>query len=590
MKSYARSTPPVGLLTIGASFLILVSLLIVFSRELFSNISELTLSAGVIAIVAALALPAFLLGMIVWQAVRLLRDRARRRPGSLLKSRFILFITALVLLATLPLEVISYNFIDLASSFWLSAGIEESIGGATRLALDYYDTTVENLQSFTGSSLLGSFLAARGRGMEEQWLAISSANSSIDFIQVFDERGAELSFVVSDPALRREVRLASLDELRRQPELAKTVRPSLSFIRARITRSVDGRQYTVAVGTLLSPGFAQTSNRLSAAAGILRQLDVFSRRIALAVLFVYVLFSLPVLLLCLLVSFYLADELVLPIMSLEDAIRRVAQGDFSFRILVRSRDELSVLVNSFNRMVTELADSRQKLRQAEKIAAWKEIARRLAHELRNPLTPIKLQAQRILRRAAGETGAEVEKIASGAAQAIIREVDTLDALLREFSEFARLPEPQRVSVHIAELAEQAVAAYSPAAPAVRFDLSGLPRDLVLQADLDQIRRVFSNLLRNAVRAMPEGGTVTILADVVSKGETSYCRLQLRDSGVGMDDETRRQAFLPYFTTYKEGTGLGLAIVERIVFDHNGQIWIESHRGVGTTVFIDLPLG
>ncbi len=595
MRSYARSSSPIGLLTISVGFLLLVTLLVVFSRQLVQNISELTVPAGAIAIFAVVALPLIFLGFIVYRTLRLLRDRALRRPGSLLKSRFILFITTLVLLATIPLEIVSFNFIDLASSFWLSAGIEESIDGAMRLALDYNGAIQRNLESFTSSGALRALLSALPRNPAAEWRGISESNSFIDFLQVFDEKGTELAFFVSEAHAdtRSELRVASLQELRRLPGIGRFDRRSMSFIRARVKREIEGRSYEVAVGTVLSAGFSQTSSRLSAATSMLRELNLYSRNLSMAVLFVYVVFTLPIILLCLLAGFYLADELVLPIMSLEDAIRRVAQGDFSFRILVRSRDELSVLVNSFNRMVTELADSRQKLRQAEKIAAWKEIARRLAHELKNPLTPIKLSAQRILRRSStrpgDQPGGDLDRVVASSVQAIIREVDILDGLLREFGDFARLPEPRRAPMRLAEVAEQSVSAYAPTAPGVRFDLTGLPPELVLSADAEQLSRVFSNLLRNSIHAMPAGGTVTILADTVRKGESDYCRILVRDTGRGMDEETRRQAFHPYFTTKKEGTGLGLAIVERIVFDHNGQIWIESKEGVGTTVFIDLPL-
>lgn len=590
MRSYTRTSPPIGLLAIFSGFLVLVTLLIVFSRELFRGVQELVSPpASVIAIVAVLVLALILVGLIVLQAIRLLRDRARRRPGAFLKTRFILFITTLVLAATAPLEIVSFNFIDIASSFWLGEGIEESIQSATNLAFDYRDTTVRNLETFAGSGLMTTYLS-RGASASE-WRAVAEASPFVDLIQVFDGSGREISFRSSDEDLATEFRLSTLDELKgRPPRETVDRRSGKSLIRHWFTRTLGTTVYHVAVGTLLSPGFTQTSGRLGNAANVLASLHQFSQRTSVVVLGLYLLFSLPIVLLCLLVSFYLADELVLPILSLEDAIRRVAQGDFSFRILVRSRDELSVLVNSFNRMVTELGDSRQKLLQAEKIAAWKEIARRLAHELKNPLTPIKLSAQRILRRAQGEhTAAELESVVSGSVPAIIREVDLLDGLLREFSDFARLPEPRRVSLRLAEVVEQAVAVYAPSAPAVTFDLEGLPADLTLSADAEQLRRALSNLLANALHALPQGGSVTILADVVRKGETDYCRIQVRDTGMGMDDETRRNALVPYFTTRKEGTGLGLAIVERIVFDHNGQIWIESHPGVGTTVYIDLPL-
>jgi nitrogen fixation/metabolism regulation signal transduction histidine kinase len=267
VKSYSRTSPPIGLLTIAIGFLLLVTLLIVFSRQLVENVSDLTAPAGTIAVVAVIALPLFLLGLIIFQTVRLLRDRARRGPGALLKSRFILFITTLVLLATVPLELISFNFIDLASKFWLTAGIQESIDGATGMALDYYRATVDNLQSFTQSSLLTSFLAGTRRNAAAGWRSITQANAFVHFIQVFDDGGAEIAFFVSDEHAdaSADVRLASLQELRRQRDIARIDRRSLSFIRARLAKSVEGRAYNVAVGTLLSPGFSQTSNRLSSA-------------------------------------------------------------------------------------------------------------------------------------------------------------------------------------------------------------------------------------------------------------------------------------------------------------------------------------
>jgi two-component system, sporulation sensor kinase E len=138
--------------------------------------------------------------------------------------------------------------------------------------------------------------------------------------------------------------------------------------------------------------------------------------------------------------------------------------------------------------------------------------------------------------------------------------------------------------------EQAVAIYANGAPGTTFDTSGVPRELTLQADPEQMRRVFANLFQNAVHAMPGGGTVTVAANVVRKGDREHCRIQVRDTGEGMDEETKRQAFVPYFTTRSEGTGLGLSIAERIVFDHDGQIWIETAEGGGTTFFIDLPVG
>ncbi len=595
MKTYgSRTSTLVGLGSMVAVFLVLLLLLIVFSRQLLTHLPELNRPAELIAAITFVALPAILLALIVYQAVRLIRDRARRKPGALLKTRLMLFFATLVILATVPQGLLSVNFIDLANNFWLDAGIEESIDGATRLALDYYRQTNKNLERFSTSGLLANLLESTPRGAEEQWVAITEANPQIHFVQVFDDSGREILFFFSgDEGVEKEVRVSGVEDIRSAPEgIRKIDRVSSSFIRNHITRTVQRRTYYVSVGTVLSPWFADTSTKLSQAAMAFRQLDMFNRRINIVVVVVYFLFSLPIVLLSILVSFFLADEIILPIVSLDEATGRVAEGDFSFRILVRTNDELESLINSFNRMVTELADSRRKILHQEKITAWREIARRLAHEIKNPLTPIKLSAERILRKYVaieGQSGATLEELGDvlrSGVGSIVREVESLDGLLREFGDFARLPVPTFACVNLRQAVAEAAEGYG----GVRIRYTSIPADLQMDADPRQLHRVFSNLFQNAVHALGGGeGQIHVLADVVKRGDSDYCRIQVRDTGKGMDEDTRSRAFMPYFTSKKDGTGLGLAIVERIVFDHNGEIWVETQEGTGTTFFIDLPL-
>jgi nitrogen fixation/metabolism regulation signal transduction histidine kinase len=287
------------------------------------------------------------------------------------------------------------------------------------------------------------------------------------------------------------------------------------------------------------------------------------------------------------VSLLLTERIISPIAHLEDATRRVAEGDFSFRILTRPRDELAALVDSFNGMIAELERSRRKLLQAERITAWQEIAQRLAHEIRNPLTPIKLSAQRLLKKH-GEHTTDFEKVLEAAVGSIITEVDNLERMLREFGNFAKLPVPMPVHVPLRGLLEEVGAVYRHLSATVRIDLAEVPEVLAVSADRDQLKRVFANLFTNAIQAMPEGGTLTIRADAVKKAQKGYCRIAVRDTGVGIPEADIERIFDPYFTTKKGGTGLGLAIVRRIVFDHGGNVWAESDGSRGTTFFIDLP--
>jgi len=235
-----------------------------------------------------------------------------------------------------------------------------------------------------------------------------------------------------------------------------------------------------------------------------------------------------------------------------------------------------------------LEASRSKLIQAEKISAWKEIAQRLAHEIKNPLTPIKLSAQRILRRYQADPGG-LAAFLEPSVTAIINEVDNLNKLLVDFREFTKLPDPMPEPTDMKAIIEEVITTYEPLATNVTFQNRFLHNDTILMVDKNQMKQVFANLIKNAIQAMPSGGEISIITDLVKKDDTRYFRVQLRDTGCGMEEEFRQQIFEPYFTTKKGGVGLGLSIVERIIFDHNGVIWFETKRGSGTTFFIDLPM-
>jgi len=238
-------------------------------------------------------------------------------------------------------------------------------------------------------------------------------------------------------------------------------------------------------------------------------------------------------------------------------------------------------------MTAELAASRAKLAQTEKVTAWQEIARRLAHELRNPLTPIRLSAERILRRSRTDPE-HVSEIVEPSVTAILTEVTRLDALLKEFAGFARLPAPQKETVALRPLVDELIATYRAAHPGLRASADAVDPEVRVIADPAQLEQVFTNLFKNAVEAMGGTGILTLVSNLVKKGGVSYCRVQIQDTGPGIPAELRDRVFQPYVTTKAEGTGLGLAIVERILFDHRGRVWFESEPGIGTTFFLDLP--
>ncbi|MGB2908232.1 MAG: ATP-binding protein [Candidatus Aminicenantaceae bacterium] len=253
--------------------------------------------------------------------------------------------------------------------------------------------------------------------------------------------------------------------------------------------------------------------------------------------------------------------------------------------LALSMSPLRLSDNRFSGMILVLDDLTQ-LIQAQKIAAWKEVAQRVAHEIKNPLTPIQLSAERILKKIRNQDGPKDKAIEEGA-NTIVQEAGTIKSLVDEFSNFARMPKIQLQEVDINDIIHQAIAPFRGIFSEVKFQTdfaADIP--LSIKIDPEQMRRVFINLFDNAIDAMNKQGEVGI--------RTSFDKLQQRvsieisDSGSGISEEDKKKLFLPYFSTKKKGTGLGLAIVNQIINEHKGTIHVEDNKPLGTRFVIQLP--
>jgi len=572
------------LISLSILYLVLVSLVLVFSNQLLSDLSFTAPGVGSYVLIPALAFPVVLLAFIVVYLIRLFRERSSGHPGGSFKTRLLVFFVLIVILAAGPQAVLSINFISTAMQSWFSDRTGEALEGGLAIALEYYDDKVSSLERYAVEGVLENVLDQFSKNPELGWELLQRSNHAVDAFQVFNEEGvpvysagAEIAHVPSlGNALAREglvVRDNVMD--RSLLRLRRTFRDELQ------------EQVRIAVISVVLPtDFDLHAQLLTGSRETFVQLDRLQATFIIALSVFYAFFSFPLLLLAILVSFFLSDEIIRPIVNLEEATRRVAEGDFSIRILTRSRDDLANLVDSFNRMVSELERNRLKILQTEKVAAWQEIAQRLAHEIKNPLTPIKLSSERLVRK--HRNGAEdFDAVFVSSMRSIITEVDALSNMLSEFRNFTRLPEPHIEQLYLAELVHDVAATYAEYSNTT-LEYDDVAPDLVVEADRSQLKQVFANLFKNAIEAMPEDGKVIVRADVVTKGNSRYCRIQIRDTGPGIATEHHAQVFHPYFTTKRSGTGLGLAIFERIVVDHGGHMWFETELGVGTTFFIDIP--
>ena len=296
-----------------------------------------------------------------------------------------------------------------------------------------------------------------------------------------------------------------------------------------------------------------------------------------------------VILLGLVLGWWVSARVTRPLEELAAGARDVAAGHWEARVSVRSRDEIGQLADAFNGMTRQLAEQRERLLQTERVAAWRELARRLAHELKNPLFPLQLTVEN-LQRAREQTSEQFDEVFFESTATLRAELENLKTIVSRFSDFAKMPPPEFEPVDLNELIRSTVKLFEPQlAPVGRPHITpelyldeNLPRP---QADPTLLRRALENLILNALDAMPAGGTLTVR----TAQRSGAVRLEVTDTGEGLTPEECARLFTPYYTTKRHGTGLGLAIVQSVVSDHSGRIEVESAPGAGTTFRIELPL-
>jgi nitrogen fixation/metabolism regulation signal transduction histidine kinase len=235
-------------------------------------------------------------------------------------------------------------------------------------------------------------------------------------------------------------------------------------------------------------------------------------------------------------------------------------------------------------MTHELVEQRERLVQAERVAAWRELARRLAHELKNPLFPLQITVEN-MQRARDKFPEQFDEVFREGTSTLLAELSNLKQIIGRFSDFAKMPAPEIQPVNFNELVTETMRLFEAQLSKARISASVRPDPKLplVHADAEQMTRVLRNLVLNAVDAMPQGGTLTVRTIAMGAG----VRLEVSDTGQGLTPEECERLFTPYYMTKTHGTGLGLAIVQSVVSDHKGRIAVESEKGKGTTFRIDL---
>jgi two-component system nitrogen regulation sensor histidine kinase NtrY len=287
-------------------------------------------------------------------------------------------------------------------------------------------------------------------------------------------------------------------------------------------------------------------------------------------------------------SSWAAARVTRPVGELAYAAQEVAAGNWYVRVDVTGADELGQLADSFNRMTTELLAQRERLVQAERVAAWRELARRLAHELKNPLFPLQLTVENLV-RTRQQAPEQFDEVFRESSRTLLAEIANLKQIIARFSDFSKMPQPQMDMVEVNELIGGVLQLFQAQLKTagdtkISCETRLAPHLQPVCGDGELLHRAISNLVSNAIDAMPHGGTLT----VTTRNDDGRVLIEVADTGVGLTAEQRGRIFTPYYTSKPHGTGLGLAIVQSIVSDHGGRIRVQSEAGLGTSFVIELP--
>jgi len=511
-----------------------------------------------------------------------------------LRNRLILTSLALTGIPLIILVGASYSLLDTGINIGVNQPLEQGLNAALAIADKSYQENVNRISFQIVNLSYEPELRNKNRLQNTESLLKSAIRSNdLDAIELYDAEGALIHFVCKS-GYEDQIPMTDRDRvihgLQSKFDLVHRSGSENRILKAgKAIENGHGQIIGMLVGNQVFPeDYVRNLNEVQIKSQFYTEVDMLRGRYFVHLFGSFLALAFVVAVAAVIASIYLARKFTEPIGQLVQATHELAKGNMGYQLQRLSRDEIGELMNSFNRMSRDLEENRKKLIHAERIAAWQGIARRLAHEIKNPLTPIQLSIQH-LRDEYNKGNQDFSETFSECTETIIQEVDGLRRMVQEFSEFARMPAPNFQETDIGSILKELVSFFATAHPAIRFTLQSTDPLPSIEADAERLRRVLINLIENATHAVMNRSIkkIRIQANYAEGDSTMY--IHLEDTGYGIPRDRLERVFQPYFTTKENGTGLGLSIVDRIIQDHNGRVTAESEVGKGARFDIQLPI-
>ena len=559
----------IALIIIIVIFIIYFSAIIYFSFTVETTVLFRTLTKNKLLLLSLFSLLMIMLFLVLINLIQIGIDRLKNREGARFKFRLTFFFLIVASIPLIPLSVVSNNWISKSINLLFVSGIAQSLKDAVEVSKELYNKLSEESKK-EWEELCGDCPAGHIKDLQFQKIdgvfVINIEEKKINpLFSRYDELSPDFgSIVISDLNTETWRRV----DFENSEYLLTPVKSSGKEAVILVREIPDAlRMYTVSIA-----GGLQNY----------RTLKIMRKPMKVFVIVIFVLVTLPFVLLSFYLGLIVSKDVTVPIRELVIATRKVANDELDYKVNLKAKDELKLLIDSFNRMTEDLRINKELLKYSERSAAWQDIARKIAHEIKNPLTPIKLSAERMLRLYEGED--DFRDILSKGIYTIITEVNNITYMVNEFSRITRFPDSKLEKNDIIKIIEEIFSFVNNAYKNVEFSLRHKENVVYLFIDRYQVRRAILNIIYNSIDAVAENGKIWIDC-YTNKGKKGYYTISISDNGAGIEDDIKGKIFNPYFSTKDRGAGLGLVIVEKIVFDNKGRIWFESTSGK-TTFFME----
>jgi len=579
---------------IAASLICILFGLLTFFTFINQSIIELNDINLQMLLFADVALLILFFGVIFKETYKVLKERRKGKLGSETSLRYIVFFATTTLLPSILIAIFSLFLLNVVLQKYFEKKIKSVVNSSAEVAKNYVAQTRNSIEADILLMVLdvnnNSSLFYDNPKSFLNLLATQRLLRKLDEVHLLDSSGNLIMSNIVDPSLNfvpppEEAFVRSLEG---KPIRIIDPNTNRTSSLVKLDNFIDTYLYIV---KFMDPNVINYLKQTGEAISFYYSVQDRKTGIKITFAIIYVLIVSLLLFFSVILAINFASRLTKPIINLISASEKISAGDLSAKVeQINTDKEFEKLNQNFNLMIDKLKKQQDKLLLTERHAAWESIARKLAHEIKNPLTPIQLSIDRLREKYLDKVGDE-NKNFSGYLSTISKQINDIEHLLNEFSDFARMPKPVLKKVNLNQIISRALRLYELSETEINFALIKIKSSNYIDGDEEQLHRVFINLIKNSVESIYDKRNKNVdfkgKINIDIKGDSDYIFVTLVDNGIGFDKVDKTKMLAPYFTTKKKGTGLGLAVVTKIISDHNCSILFNSIKG-GAKVEISLP--